>query len=92
MTEKGMPMEFLKFWYIFTLWLKKKMWGLMGRKLANTVIYKNYIYLIIQMTKIYFSYTVGLHPQFLDYRYPNPWNFLSNGSIFCYIWSLVLSS
>ena len=78
MTEKGMPMEFLKFWYIFTLWLKKKMWGLMGRKLANTVIYKNYIYLVIQMTKIYFSYIFGLHTQFLACSSQNTWTFRSD--------------
>ena len=40
------------------------------------------------MAKIYFPYTFGLHPQFLDYSSPKPWNFLSvksDESVFCYI-------
>ena len=60
----------------------------------DIVIYKKHVYLVIQMTKIYFSCIFGLHSQFLPHS--SPWNFLSdesNGSIFCYnIGSLVLSS
>ena len=47
------------------------------------------------MTKICFWKIFGLHPQFLPYESPNPWNILSNmskGSIFYNIWSLVPSS
>ena len=47
------------------------------------------------MTKICFSDILGLCPQFLAHSSQNPWNVMhgkSNGSIFCYIWSLVLSS
>lgn len=69
MTEKGMSREILKFWYSCKLWLKKEVWDLMGRTLANTVDKDIYIY---------------LHPQFLDYRSPSPSNLLSNGNIFCY--------
>lgn len=31
--------EILKFWFNYKLWLKKEVWDLMGRTLANTVIY-----------------------------------------------------
>lgn len=44
----------------------------------NTMIYKKYSNLVIQMTKIHFSHTFGLHPQFLAHSYPNPWKFLSD--------------
>ena len=40
------------------------------------------------MTKIYFSYTFGLRPQFLAHSSRNPRNFLSNVShkdVFCYV-------
>lgn len=54
------------------------------------------IYLAIQLNKIYFSYILGLSPQFLTHSSPNSWDCLrdkSNGNTFCYnIWSLVLSS
>ena len=63
---------------------------------CNIVIDKKYIYLVIWMTKTYFSYICGFPPQFLTHSSQNPWKFLSrksNRSIFCYnIWSLVLSS
>lgn len=32
---------------------------------------------VVQMTKIYPSYTFGLHPQFLTHSSQNPWHFLS---------------
>ena len=45
------------------------------------------------MTKIHFSDVFDLCPWFLAHSSQKPWNFLSyksNGSIFGYIWSLVL--
>ena len=53
------------------------------------------LHLVIQMTKVYFSYLFGLCPQFLAHSSPNPLSLLSyksSWSIFCYVWSLVLSS
>ena len=38
----------------------------------NTMIYKKYRDLVIQMTKVHFSHIFGLHPQFLAHSYPNP--------------------
>lgn len=56
---------------------------------------EKYIYLVIQMMKIYFSYTTSLWPQFLAQSFQNPWNFLgheSSKNIVCYnIWSLNFS-
>lgn len=44
---------------------------------CDIVIYKNYIYVVIQMTKMHFSlYIFGLCPKFLDHSSQNPWNFL----------------
>ena len=54
------------------------------------------LHLVLQMTKMYFSYLFGLCPHFLAHSSPNPRSFLSgksSGSIFGYIvWSLVLNS
>ena len=53
------------------------------------------LHLVLQMTKMYFSYLFGLCPHFLAHSSPNPWSFLSgksSRSIFCYIWSPVLSA
>ena len=58
-----------------------------GLGICDTVIYKKYIYLVTQRTKMYFSHTFGLPPQFLAHSFQNPWNFLSNKSserTFCY--------
>ena len=52
------------------------------------------IWLVTQITKVYFSY-IYLVFIMVPQSFQNPWNFLSyksNGSILCYIWSLVLSS
>ena len=40
------------------------------------------------MTKVYFSYIVGLCPHFLAYSSPSSWNFLSvesDNGISCYV-------
>ena len=44
-------------------------------------------YIFVQITKIYFSYTVGLHQLFLARSSPNPCNFLivDNKDVFCYV-------
>lgn len=44
----------------------------------DIVTYRKYIYLVIQMTEIYFSGIFGLHPQFLAHHSQTPWNFLSD--------------
>ena len=51
-------------------------------------------YVVFQITKIYFSYILGLHLWFLAHTSQDSWNVLndqSNGRIFCYIWFLVHS-
>ena len=45
--------------------------------LCDIVGFIRNIYAVIQMTKIYFSYTFGLCPQFLAHSSQNFWNFLS---------------
>lgn len=44
---------------------------------SGVMIYKKYKYLMIQMTKIDFSWIFGFHSQFLAHSSPNPWNFPS---------------
>ena len=51
-------------------------------------------YLVIQMTKIYLTYTFGLLPQFLAHSSQNPWNFMrykSTGTSFAIIFGLLSS-
>lgn len=51
------------------------------------------MYLVIKMTKVYFSYIFALYPWFLAQSSQIPWNFLSdksNENIFCCnIWSCI---
>lgn len=55
------------------------------------------VYLAIQITKIYFSYTgiCSLSPQFLTHNSPSPWNFLSVENykgVFCCLNELTFGS
>lgn len=43
------------------------------------------------MTKVYLSYVPGLCLWFLTHSSPNPWNFLSNKSLFFMIFGLLSS-
>ena len=72
--------KFLLFYYILLIII-------LYFQISNDTVYISNIYI--------FPITFGLHPQFLVHNSQNPWNFpcdKSHGSIFCYIWFLVLSS
>lgn len=46
--------------------------------------------MVIQIMEIYFSCVFGLCPEFLAYKSPNPWNFLSSRALGTFFFLLYL--
>lgn len=50
------------------------------------MIHTKYLYLVIQMTEIYFSCVFDLCPWFLAHSSPDPWDFLSiESDVSCHV-------